>query len=83
LRSFAAIPFRPLATRELSEYGETRHHRPLMLSPQERHLLITVFLVLVLGALVKSCRHRVTMAEIPKSKESVIQAVPSVDDSQD
>jgi hypothetical protein len=54
-----------------------------MLSRQERHLIITIFLVLALGAVVKSCRNRVTVSEIPKSKESVLQPVPSAEDGQD
>jgi hypothetical protein len=54
-----------------------------MLSRQERHLVITLFLVLTIGAVVKSCRNRVTVNEIPKSKESVLQPVPSAEDGQD
>ena len=83
LRPFAAIPFPLLATPELPEYGETGHHRRCMVSPQERNLIITIFLVLALGAVVKSCRNRVTVTEFPKSKESVIQVSPPVEDGQD
>ena len=54
-----------------------------MVSPQERNLIITIFLVLALGAVVKSCRNRVTVTEFPKSKESVIQVSPPVEDGQD
>ena len=37
-----------------------------MLSPQERHLLTGILLVLMLGGLVKACRSRVTVEEGPK-----------------
>jgi hypothetical protein len=44
-----------------------------MLSPQERHLLVGILLVLMLGGVVKSCRSRVTAAEVPK------EVLPSLD----
>jgi hypothetical protein len=44
-----------------------------MLSPQERHLLIGILLVLMLGGLVKACRSRVTVVEVPK------ETLPSLD----
>jgi hypothetical protein len=44
-----------------------------MLSPQERHLLTGVLLVLLLGGLVKACRTRV----IPENGPA--EALPSLD----
>lgn len=37
-----------------------------MLSPQERHLLIAVALVLILGGVVKACRTRVEVEVAPR-----------------
>jgi hypothetical protein len=44
-----------------------------MLSPQERHLLIGILLILLLGALVRGCRTRVT------SERGAAEALPSLD----
>jgi hypothetical protein len=44
-----------------------------MLSPQERHLLIGILMILMLGWVVKSCRSRVTVEQGPR------EVLPSVD----
>jgi hypothetical protein len=44
-----------------------------MLSPQERHLLAGILMVLLLGGLVKSCRSRVRVEQGPK------EALPSLE----
>lgn len=44
-----------------------------MFSPQERHLLIVIALVLLLGAVVKGCRSRVTVEAMPR------EDLPSLD----
>jgi hypothetical protein len=46
-----------------------------MLSPEERKLITTILLVILLGAVVKACRSNVTMEEIPKDP------LPSLDDA--
>lgn len=48
-----------------------RHRSPRvsslpMLSPQERHLLIAIALLLLMGGLVKSCRSRTVEADLPR-----------------
>lgn len=54
-----------------------------MLSPQECRLLATIFLVLALGAFVKSCRNHVTVSEIPKSKDGVLESIAPANDGRD
>jgi hypothetical protein len=44
-----------------------------MLAPQERHLLVGILMVLLLGWGVKSCRDRVTVEHFPK------ETLPSLD----
>jgi hypothetical protein len=44
-----------------------------MLSPQERHLLAGILMVLLLGGVMKSCRARVTVEKGPA------EALPSVE----
>lgn len=44
-----------------------------MLSPEERKLLTGILLVLMLGAVVKACRSRVTVGEVPR------EVLPSLD----
>jgi hypothetical protein len=51
-----------------------------MLSPQERHLVIGILLVLVLGATVKACRSRVTVEQGPKDTLPSVEA-PAKPDS--
>ena len=54
-----------------------------MLSPQERHLLVGILLVLMLGGVVKACRSRVTVEHFPKetlpSLDPPVKAEPRVD----
>jgi hypothetical protein len=44
-----------------------------MLAPQERHLLVGILLVLMIGGVVRSCRTRVTVEQVPK------ETLPSLD----
>ncbi len=54
-----------------------------MLSPQECRLIAIIVSVLVLGAVVKSCRNRVTVSEIPATKESTVEPIRPADEGQD
>jgi hypothetical protein len=45
-----------------------------MLAPQERHLLVGILMVLMLGGVVKSCRSRVTVEQVPR------EVLPSLDE---
>ena len=47
-----------------------------MLSPEERRLIIGICLLLMLGAVVKSCRHRVTLENLPPDKQEKIEGLP-------
>jgi hypothetical protein len=44
-----------------------------MLSPDERKLIIAILLVLMLGGVVKACRSRVAVEEVPR------EVLPSLD----
>ena len=48
----------------------------VMLSPQERHLLIGILLVLMIGGVVKACRSRVTVEQGPKEALPTLDAPP-------
>jgi hypothetical protein len=54
-----------------------------MLTFQEYRLIAIVVSVLALGAVVKSCRNHVTVSEIEKSKESVVEPGRPADDGQE
>ena len=47
-----------------------------MLSPEERHLIIGIMLLLLLGAAVKSCRSHVRVQDIPKEELPSLDASP-------
>ncbi|MFZ4767819.1 MAG: hypothetical protein ACOYMN_22960 [Roseimicrobium sp.] len=51
-----------------------------MLSPEERHLLIGIMLVLLLGAMVKSYRTHVREINIPKEELTTLDARPTESD---
>ena len=48
---------------------------PAMVAPEERNLIIAFVLLLLLGGIVRSCRHRVTVEEFPPEKLPSIEAV--------
>ena len=64
-----------------------QHHFPLqrtnsrlydarMFAPQERKLIIGILLLLMMGGVVKSCRHRVTVVEGDDGRPDLIEALP-------
>lgn len=54
-----------------------------MFSPQERHLLLVIALVLVLGAVVKGCRSRVTVEAMPREELPTLDAPAKPEPSAD
>ncbi len=48
-----------------------------MLSPQERRLILAVFSILLIGAVVKSCRGDVVVKDIPRPEPALREELES------
>lgn len=54
-----------------------------MFSSEERRLIIGICLLLVLGAVVKACRHQVVVEELPPEEREKLERLPETPASAD
>jgi hypothetical protein len=47
-----------------------------MFAPEERRLIISICMLLLLGAMVRSCRQKVTVEDLPAEQREKLERLP-------